>query len=120
MHRVANLSQFKNIRNDVIKMQNDAISNDANNVVRMLNANRETMINRRKSILIDHFRNFIANTYASHETNIYVESIDEYLFHVVIDMKLSITTNRRAIDSFVIRFRSYSHDEFDELSKIYA
>ena len=101
-------------------MQNDAISNDANVVARMLIKNRETTINRRKSILITNYRKFVDETYASYETNIYCESIDEYTYHVVIDMKLSNATNRRAIDSFVIRFKTYINDEYDVISKIYA
>lgn len=105
-------------------MQNDAISNDSNNVVRMLNANREKMIERRKSLLTTYFREFVVKTYANDETNYYIESIDEYLFHVVIDMryifKNDSTKNYRNVDSFVIRFKSYSHDEFEQLSRIYA
>ena len=91
-----------------------------NNMMQKIRENNEQTILRRKTILIEHFRKFIDETYVSFETNIYVESIDAYLFHCVIDMKLSNSTNRRAIDSFVIRFRSYSHDEFDKLSTIYA
>jgi hypothetical protein len=77
-------------------------------------------MNRRNVLLTNHYREFVEKTYASYQTHIYVESIDQYLFHVVIDMQLSNATQRHNVDSFVIRFRSYSHDEFDELSKIYS
>jgi hypothetical protein len=111
-------------RNVMMKMQNDDISNDSNNAMRMIQRNREKMINRRKSLLTTHFREYVKKSYANDELNIYVESIDEYLFHVVIDMRYIFKNNEmrnyRNVDSFVIRFKSYSHDEFDELSRIYA
>ena len=79
------------------------------------------MIARRNVLLTNHYREFVTKTYSCNEFNVYVESIDAYLFHVVIDMHHANRDFKyRNVDSFVIRFRSYSHDEFDELSKIYA
>jgi hypothetical protein len=83
---------------------------------------KQNEMNRRNVLLTNHYREFVKTTYANDQTNVYVESIDEYLFHVVIDMNYVRNDNStyRNVDSIVVRFKTYSNDEFIELSKIYA
>lgn len=78
---------------------------------------KQNEMNRRNVLLTNHYREHLKKFDLLKQSQIYVQSIDQYLYHVVIETTINEYKN---IDSIVVRFKSYSHDEFDELSKIYS
>ena len=87
------------------------------NAISRIEQHKQNEMNRRNVLLTNHYREQLIKFDLLKQSNVYVQSIDQYLFHVVIE---TIVNEYKNIDSIVVRFKSYSHDNFDELSKIYA